>query len=262
MEVYQEQSVGTNIHSDVYKGAIPKVIPEPEVQQPKKVDDSPELTVEELGMKEEAEGIVKNSIERLLIADKLGIDVSEPKDTMKFYRRAVGQKDYQEALKVAKKIAIESAQIWNLTLKKRIELARNGQADPTVTENVQTAGQDAQETKSKLETGPKVPIVVNSGKAQRQPPRPKVVATRKIIIAKGKKKVQAKKIKKKRKVMESIKSFFGKKDNSDIEARLSRAEKMLKRAKGLEDSEEESTLESLDDRMAKIESEIKDNLDT
>ncbi len=259
MEVYQEPSVVPNL--GVNSGAIPKVIPEPKVQPAERVDESPELTDEELEMKDEAEGIVKSSIERLLIAYKMGIDVSKPKDTMKFYRRAVYQKDYQEALKVAKKIGIESAQIWNLTLKKRIELARNGQADPTVTENVPTAGQDAQETNPKLETGPKVPKVVRSGEAKRQPPRPKVVATRKIIIAKGKKKVQAKKIKKKGKMLLSIKKWFGKSDNSDIEARLSRAEKMLNRAKGLEEDEDGLSMDSLDKRMAKIESEIQDKMD-
>jgi len=254
MEINQDLTGVSIMPTITNQGAVPKVVPEPEIKPEIKPDKPPEFTEKELEIKEEAEGIVEKSVERLKIAEKLGIDITKPKDTMKLYRHAYLQKDFEAALKLAKKIAIESAQVWNLTLKKRIELAKSGQVDPTK-ENDVPAGQNAQETR------PKVPTIVKPGTKKREPPRPKVVATRKIRFANGKNNGNGKEVKKKPSVVESIKSFFGKKDTKSIEERLSRAEMMLNRAKGLEEDEDGLSMESLDERMAKIESEIKKEME-
>lgn len=279
MEGYQDQLVNDNVK--ITPEVIPRVVPNSEIRPVKKEDESPELPKELLEMKEEAEGIVKSSMERLSIAEEMGIDTSQPKDTLKFYRHAVYQSDYRDALKVAKKIAIESAQIWHLALKKRIELAKNGKIDPAHIINGASASQNALGTNpqlagtpdggsgvaspdngSKIQTTPKVPKIVRASNKKPQPPRPKVIATRKILQRNGKKQVQAKKLKKTGSMLEAIKKWFGKKDNSDIEARLARAEKILNRAKGLEDAEVDFSKKSLDDRMAKIESDIQDKIET
>jgi hypothetical protein len=70
---------------------------------------------------------------------------------------------------------------------------------------------------------------------------------------------EAKKSVKKQNMMTSIKNWLGKLNNSKFEERLSRAESILDRAKGLEESENDS-MQALDERMAKIEAEIQANL--
>ena len=279
MEVYQEESATPNNRSGTSQDSIPKAIPVSQVQQAQRVNAPPKLIQEQIEMKDEAEKIVKSSVQRLQLAEKMGFDISKPKETVRLYQHAVYQSDFQEALKHAKKIAIESAQIWNKTFKKRIELAKRGEIDPALMQSLSPASEDAQGMDSKLDGSPQVASAEtspgngsNGGNVdEHQPPVPKVIATKKILQfnnhhQRGRSDnggvPRAERVEKKGNLMESIRNWFGKKDNSDIEERLSRAEEILSRAKGLEDAEEDCSMKSLDERMAKIEAEIQKKLET
>jgi hypothetical protein len=189
--------------------------------------------------------------------------------TVKLYRIALEQHNFQLALKLAKKSAIESTQVWNETFKKRIELAKKGEFDPAKPDNVPS--QPPQTTTQPAETPIALPVQTspdNGSTVQENAPVNGNGGPQKVLQFDSSKQPEqspdqkiheAKKSVKKQNMMTSIKNWLGKLNNSKFEERLSRAESILDRAKGLEESENDS-MQSLDERMAKIEAEIQANL--
>ena len=94
------------------------------------IDDyQTELTTQEFAMKNKVERIAKYSLQRLIEAKGLGIDVSFPQQTINLVRIAIKQKDYQTALRLAKQSALETTKIWKLSFQKKIELAKQEKED-------------------------------------------------------------------------------------------------------------------------------------
>jgi hypothetical protein len=273
MDLSQDVAGMSNSGEGANQSNIPKAIPVSDVQPAQKVNAPPQHDPAQQAIKTEAADIIKESVQRLLKAEKLGFDTAKQMHTVKLYRLALEQSNYQLALKLAKKSAIESTQVWNMTFKKRIELARKGEIDPTKPDNessnvdtlLAVPVKDSPGNGSKTEDKNDLPTEVESTTPDPQPSSqnlgPQKVLQFEHEIQDGQKIYKGKKNEKKTSVMLSIKNWLGKLNNSKFEERLSKAESMLNRAKGLNKSEEENSIQTLDERMAKIEMEIQAKLE-